>query len=37
MNTLRVLASPSIWEPVLGIVAVLALVFYDGSLDAALP
>jgi len=28
MNTLRVLASPRVWGPVLGIVAVLALVFY---------
>jgi hypothetical protein len=34
MNTLRVLASPRVWGPVLGIVAVLALLFYDGSLDA---
>ncbi|HEY6712844.1 MAG TPA: hypothetical protein VI055_11300, partial [Rubrobacter sp.] len=28
MNTLRVLASPRVWGPVLGIVAVLTLVFY---------
>ena len=28
MNTLRVLASPRVWVPVLGITAVLALVFY---------
>ena len=28
MNTLRVLASPRVWGPVLAIVAVLALVFY---------
>jgi hypothetical protein len=28
MNTLRVLARPRIWGPVLGIVAVLTLVFY---------
>jgi hypothetical protein len=35
MNTSRVLASPRIWGPVLGMVAVLALVFYDGSLEAA--
>jgi len=28
VNTLRVLASPRVWGPVLGIVAVLALVFY---------
>lgn len=28
MNTLRVLASPRVWGPVLGVVAVLALVFY---------
>ena len=28
MNSLRLLASPRIWGPVLGIVAVLALVFY---------
>jgi YhgE/Pip-like protein len=28
MNTLRVLGSPRIWGPVLGLVAVLALVFY---------
>ena len=27
MNTLRVLASPRVWGPVLGVVAVLALVF----------
>jgi hypothetical protein len=36
MNSLKVLASPRIWGPVLGIAAVLALVFYNGSLDAAL-
>jgi YhgE/Pip-like protein len=28
MNALRVLASPRVWGPVVGIVAVLALVFY---------
>jgi uncharacterized phage infection (PIP) family protein YhgE len=28
MNSLRLLASPRIWGPVLGIVAVLALIFY---------
>jgi uncharacterized phage infection (PIP) family protein YhgE len=28
MNTLRVLARPRVWGPVLGIVAVLTLVFY---------
>ena len=28
MNTLRVLASPRVWGPVLGLVAVLALIFY---------
>jgi len=28
MNTLRMLASPRVWAPVLGMVAVLALVFY---------
>jgi uncharacterized phage infection (PIP) family protein YhgE len=28
MNSLRLLASPRIWGPALGIVAVLALVFY---------
>ena len=28
MNTLRVLASPRVWGPVLAMVAVLALVFY---------
>jgi hypothetical protein len=35
MNSLRALASPRIWGPVLDMVAVLALLFYDGSLDAA--
>jgi hypothetical protein len=29
MNTLRMLASPRVWGPVLGMVAVLALVFYE--------
>jgi YhgE/Pip-like protein len=28
MNTVRVLASPRVWGPVLGVVAVLALIFY---------
>jgi YhgE/Pip-like protein len=28
MNTFRVLASPRVWGPILGIVAVLALIFY---------
>jgi hypothetical protein len=28
MNTLSVLAGPSVWGPVLGVVAVLALGFY---------
>jgi hypothetical protein len=37
MNTLRVLASPRIWAPVLGVAAVLALFFYDSSLEAASP
>jgi hypothetical protein len=30
MNSLRLLGSPRIWEPVLGIVAVLALIFTAG-------
>jgi hypothetical protein len=28
MNTLRVLASPRVWGPILGVVVVLAVVFY---------
>jgi putative membrane protein len=28
MNTFRVLASPRVWGPVLGVVTVLALIFY---------
>jgi hypothetical protein len=28
MNSLRVLASPRVWGPILGIVVVLALIFY---------
>jgi hypothetical protein len=35
MNSLRLLASPRIWGPVLGIVAVLALVNKDRGGDLA--
>lgn len=28
MNTFRMLASPRVWGPILGVVVVLALIFY---------